>query len=176
VRIYLFTILAVVVIVSYFATVPALKVMAQFSLFPGIQSDVLPTYLIRIVPGAADKNNTLHYYPPNIAIPVATTVAWFNDDPSQPHTVTSGTPGSADSGRQFNSGIIPYTSFMQYTFDNPGSYSYYCVIHPLRTGTAYVSSAYEQGDNFKFSTGTDIVSNGTEAVWALNTTQHDRHC
>jgi hypothetical protein len=147
---------------------------AQFSLLPNLKNEVLPTYIVRIVPGAAERNNTLHYYPQDIAIPTGTTIAWFNDDPGQPHTVTSGAPGSAGSGKQFNSGIIPYTSFMQYTFDNPGRYSYYCEIDPWRVVTAYVSSAYEQGYNFKFTTGTDIVSNGTQSVWTLNTTQHDR--
>jgi plastocyanin len=149
------------------------QVFAQLSLLPS-QKETLPTYLIRIVPGAADKNNTLHYYPQNIAIPTGTTVAWFNDDPSQPHTVTSGPPGSPDSGKQFNSGLIPYTSFTQYTFDGSGNFLYHCLIHPWRTGSVYVSSAYEQGHNFKFSTGSDIVSNGTHSLWTFNTTQNDR--
>ena len=63
---------------------------------------------------------------------------------------------------------------MIYTFDTPGSYPYYCEIHPWRTGKVYVSSAYEEGHNFDFRTGSDIVSNGTAAMWTFNTTEHDR--
>jgi len=103
---------AAIVMIFYFAIHPILHVWAQFSLFPNLKNEVLPTYLGRIVPGAAEKNNTLHYYPQNIAVPSATTIAWFNDEPGQPHTGTSGTPDSSESGKQFNSGIIPFTSFM----------------------------------------------------------------
>ena len=95
--------------------------------------------MLELFPVQQKKNNTLHYYPQNIVIPTGTTVGWFNDDPSQPHTVTSGSPGSADSGKQFNSGIIPYTSFMQYTFDEPGSYLYYREIHPWMEGVVTVT-------------------------------------
>ena len=49
-------------------------------------------YAVSIVPGAAQKDSTYHYYPPKIAVPVGPTVAWFNNDVEQPHTVTSGEP------------------------------------------------------------------------------------
>lgn len=39
------------------------------------------TYIIDIVAGAAQKDSTINYYPKNIAIPIETTIAWFNDDP-----------------------------------------------------------------------------------------------
>ena len=75
--------------------------------------EVIATYVVRIPPGAALEDSPIHYYPDNIAIPSGITVAWFNDDPGQPHTVTSGLPDSPESGAMFNSGIIPYTSFFQ---------------------------------------------------------------
>ena len=65
------------------------------------------TYAISIVPGAAQKTNLIHYYPPSIAVPAGTTIAWFNNDVEQPHTVTSGLPSASDSGKVFNSGIMP---------------------------------------------------------------------
>ena len=46
-------------------------------------------YAVSIVPGASQKTNLIHYYPPLIAVPIGTTIAWFNNDPGQPHTVTS---------------------------------------------------------------------------------------
>ena len=52
--------------------------------------NIVATYAVSIVPGAAQRTSTYHYYPPAIAVPTGTTVAWFNNDFGQPHTVTSG--------------------------------------------------------------------------------------
>jgi plastocyanin len=77
------------------------------------------TFAIGIIPGAAQRDSPYHYFPPAIAVPTGTTVAWFNNDPGQPQTVTSGNPESPDSGSLFNSGIKSATanSFFQYTFN-----------------------------------------------------------
>jgi hypothetical protein len=69
--------------------------------------NIKATYAVSIVPGAAQRTNPIHYYPPVIAVPMGTTVAWLNNDPEQPHTVTSGLPGASLSGALFNSGIMP---------------------------------------------------------------------
>lgn len=134
-------------------------------LFPffSTNEEVLPTYISRIIPGAAFEDSLFHYYPEDIAIPVGTTIAWFNDDPGQPHTVTSGTP--EDPSNIFNSGVIPYTSFFQYTFDEPGTFDYHCEIHPWRTGTVTVSDAVERGHNFELRSGTGST---------FDLTQYDR--
>ena len=67
-------------------------------------------YAVSIIPGAAQRNSTYHYYPPAIAVPTGTTIAWFNNDFGQPHTVTSGLPRAPDAGSVFNSGIMPATA------------------------------------------------------------------
>ncbi|HEY7079660.1 MAG TPA: hypothetical protein VH500_08165 [Nitrososphaeraceae archaeon] len=67
-------------------------------------------YAVFIVPGASQRTNLIHYYPPLISIPTGTTVAWFNNDPEQPHTVTSGLPNATNSGDMFNPGIMPSTA------------------------------------------------------------------
>ena len=130
-------------------------------LFPFLPtSEVLSTYIVRIIPGAAFENSLFHYYPDDVAIPAGTTIAWFNDDPGQPHTVTSGT--LEDPSNIFNSGVLPYTSFFQHTFDQAGTFDYHCTIHPWRTGTVTVSDAVEQGDNFEFRSGTGPTLDLTE--------------
>lgn len=151
------------------------NVYAQFGMSP-IQTPnaVQPTYIIDIQPGAALKDNTQGYFPQNIAIPSGTTIAWFNDDPGQPHTVTSGLENSTDIGKEFNSGIIPYSAFFMYTFDKPGMYVYHDSINPSLTGSIYVSSAYELGHNFKFSAGTDLKSDDDQYVWTFDKSEHDR--
>ena len=122
------------------------------------------TYAVSIVPGAAQKENIYHYYPPHIAVPIGTTVGWFNNDFGQPHTVTSGQPGAADKGSVFNSGIMPATanSFFQFTFSQPGEFLYHCIIHPWRVASVSVSDAYFTGEGFKI----DI---GSGPVWDIST-------
>ena len=144
-------------------------VQGQIGLSPvPTMEEVIATYVVRIPPGAALQDSPIHYYPDTIAIPSGITVAWFNDDPGQPHTVTSGAPDSPESGAMFNSGIIPYTSFFQHTFDSPlenQEIVYHCEIHPWRTAKVSVSGAFEQGNYFEFASGTGQV---------LNLTEHDR--
>lgn len=145
-----------VAFITIAGTISANAALAQFGGFPFLPTDekVLPTYVVRIPPGAAQKDSSQHYYPSNIAIPAGTTIGWVNDDPGQPHTVTS-LPG----GSLFNSGIIPYGSFFQHTFasDQAGEYTYHCEIHPWRTGTVSVSGTIEKGNNFELTSGTGPV-------------------
>jgi plastocyanin len=121
-------------------------------------------YAVSIIPGAAQRNSTFHYYPPAIAVPTGTTIAWFNNDFGQPHTVTSGLPRSPDTGSVFNSGIMPATanSFFQYTFNRSGKILYHCEIHPWRVASVSVSDALERGNNFELSSGTGPVLNLTQ--------------
>lgn len=128
--------------------------------------NIKATYAVSIVPGAAQRTNLIHYYPPAIAVPVGTTVAWFNNDPEQPHTVTSGLPGASNSGALFNSGIMPSLNGVpfQYTFDSSlaGSFPYHCEIHPWRVGIVYVNAATVKGTNFDFSSGVGPTWNLTK--------------
>ncbi|MGD1838266.1 MAG: cupredoxin domain-containing protein [Nitrososphaeraceae archaeon] len=131
------------------------------------------TYAVSIVPGAAQKDSTYHYYPPQIAVPLATTVAWFNNDFGQPHTVTSGEPGAPDKGSIFNSGIMPATanSFFQYTFDEPGEYVYHCIIHPWRVALVSTSDIIFTGKSFDIGLGGGEIwdiSNNPRVLLDLN--------
>lgn len=69
--------------------------------------------------------------PSTLEIAAGTTVTWTNLD-SAPHTATAD-DGSFDSGRLENGG-----TFSQ-TFDTPGTYTYFCEIHPRMTGTIVVT-------------------------------------
>ena len=133
----------------------------------------LPTYMIDITTGSGVNYKFQHFYPPNIAIPIGITVEWFDDDPEQIHTVTSGAPGS--SNPLFNSGIMQYTSTLQYTFDQPGTVSYHCQIHPWMIGSVYVSDSNKQGKNFKLSTGSSMeIDDNSQYDWIFNITKIDR--
>lgn len=152
-----FLISAIVVSVGFIPST-ANVVTAQVGNMATLQN-IAATYAISIIPGAAQRESSYHYYPPAIAIPTGTTVAWFNNDFGQPHTVTSGSPNASDIGTVFNSGIMSATanSFFQYTFDRSGEITYHCIIHPWRAGVVSVSAALERGNNFELSSGTGPV-------------------
>ena len=170
-----FTVLIVVPIFIGLLIIPTNTALGQFGESPIASSKgVQATYIVDIVAGASQKNSTINYYPNNIAIPVGTTIAWFNDDPGQSHTVTSGSPKSTDSGKEFNSGIIPYTSFFLHTFDKAGLYEYHDTVHPSLKGTVYVSPASELGFDFKVSAGMGLKSNDTQFTWEFDKSKNDR--
>jgi plastocyanin len=156
-----FLISAIVVSVG-FTPSTANVVTAQVGSMATLQN-IDATYAISIIPGAAQRESAYHYYPPAVAVPTGTTVAWFNNDFGQPHTVTSGSPNASDIGTVFNSGIMPATanSFFQYTFDRSGDIAYHCIIHPWRAAVVSVSNAIERGNNFG-------LSSGTGPVWDFN--------
>ena len=164
-------IIALTVLVSLFAIFAMVQlipteIFAQLGTMSSLQNTDV-TYAVSIVPGAAQRDNTYHYYPPEIAVPTGTTVAWFNNDFGQPHTVTSGEPKAADEGSVFNSGIMPATanSFFQFTFTKPGEFLYHCIIHPWRVASVYASNAFFIGNGFK-------IGIGSGATW--NITNHPR--
>lgn len=124
---------------------------------PGVHA----TYVVHI-PANAYKQGNPHYDPLHISVPVGTTVEFANDDPNQVHTVTNGTPGSADAGKLFDSGVMNEGSAFLYTFDKAGDYSFFCTLHPWMTGTVSVSGAYVQGHNIKMNMGTGAIYDFTK--------------
>jgi plastocyanin len=70
--------------------------------------------------------------PATIAVAAGTKVTWTNRD-DEPHTVVS-----ADQTRVFKSGALDTDDDFSFTFDKPGTYRYFCSIHPHMTGTVIV--------------------------------------
>jgi plastocyanin len=66
-----------------------------------------------------------------LTIPVGTTVTWTNRDGAQ-HSAT------ADDG-SFNTGLLATNQSASITFDTPGTYTYYCLLHPSMTATVIVT-------------------------------------
>jgi plastocyanin len=71
------------------------------------------------------------FEPTRISVPVGATVTWTNQDVVR-HTVTSGAPGAADGS--FDEPLDGEGGTATVTFDEPGSYAYYCDLHPNMTG------------------------------------------
>ncbi len=70
------------------------------------------------------------YSPADITVQKGTTVTWTNLDSVQ-HTVTSDT-GLFDSGR------LSQDQVWSYTFNDAGTFSYHCTVHPNMKGTVTV--------------------------------------
>ena len=68
----------------------------------------------------------------NIQVKVGTTVTWTNQD-SVPHSVTFKN-GMKDSG------LLYQGRSFSYTFRTPGTYQYYCTVHPYMVATVTVVS------------------------------------
>ena len=89
------------------------------------------------------------YDPPQMIIVEGDTISWYNDD-KELHTVTSGTsPGRFGwmDNRDFGTpdGIFDSGQFMpgeswSYTFEETGTFTYYCIIHPWMEGIVIVES------------------------------------
>jgi plastocyanin len=83
------------------------------------------------VAGAASvRIANLAYDPPTITVPAGSTVTWSNDDVT-PHTVT------AVDG-QFDSGIFDPGASFSFTFSEPGTFTYQCLLHPTMQGSVVV--------------------------------------
>jgi plastocyanin len=70
------------------------------------------------------------YSPAALTVAIGTTVTWTNKD-SVGHTVTTRTP-------LFDSGLFGKDKSFSFTFNQKGTYEYYCIPHPYMTGKVTV--------------------------------------
>jgi len=75
------------------------------------------------------------FSPEVVTINQGTTVTWVNGD-TYSHTITSG--GSSNESGIFDSGNISSGGTFSYTFNDKGTYDYFCKIHPGMNGTIEV--------------------------------------
>jgi len=72
------------------------------------------------------------YSPREITVTAGTKVTWVNHDDS-PHTVTSTVKPKA-----FDSGALDTDATFAFVFAAPGTYEYFCAVHPHMTGKVIV--------------------------------------
>jgi plastocyanin len=138
------------VVVIIIVVIIAIGVVAFISLSNKHQTTTQSPTTVQVViePGAfkppTNWNNSHivsdQYYNPSVitvVVGVNNTVLWKNED-SVAHTVFSETtPAGAPA---FSSGQIASGSGYTYTFTVPGTYQYYCTIHPWMGGIVIVKS------------------------------------
>ena len=73
------------------------------------------------------------FKPPSVAVPSGSQVTWSNKD-GVIHTVTA-------SAGPFDSGVMATDGVFTFTFKSPGTFEYFCDIHPFMKGAVVVTGA-----------------------------------
>jgi amicyanin len=76
------------------------------------------------------KIDNFSFSPKSVTVKAGTTVTWTNHD-DIPHNVVS-------TEKKFSSPVLDTDQNFSFTFREPGSYPYFCKIHPMMTGTVNV--------------------------------------
>ncbi len=79
------------------------------------------------------------FNPPTLTVDVGAEVTWINRD-DVPHTVTS-----SAKPRAFASGALDTDQHFSHVFDTPGTFPYFCAIHPHMTAQIIVKPT-QKGD------------------------------
>ena len=106
------------------ATALAVAMVAVATVFPAVSAQAA---------NAEVQIDQFTFAPPRLSVKAGTTVTWINDD-DIPHTVAS-------SSKLFKSKALDTNDKFSFTFTTPGTYAYFCSVHPHMTGTVVVEAA-----------------------------------
>jgi LPXTG-motif cell wall-anchored protein len=110
-----------------------------------------------IATAAADTSVTIsdfQFAPASVTIDVGDTVTWNNDGPTA-HSAT------ADDG-EFDTGIFDAGQSRSHTFDQAGTFTYFCTPHPNMQGTVTVRAASGDADDTAGDAGDTGGGSGTD--------------
>ena len=94
------------------------------------------------VPGCEETDAC--YVPSSVSVGVGETVTWSNDDTAA-HTVTSGTASGGPDG-VFDSSLFAAGTTFSHTFEEEGTFDYFCMVHPWMVGAVTVGEGTGNGD------------------------------
>jgi amicyanin len=101
-----------------------------------IIAGVAAAFVLAATPALAEnvavKIDNFTFGPQEVKIKAGTTVTWTNGD-DIPHTVVS--------PNNFRSKVMDTDGTFSFTFTTPGTYKYFCSLHPHMTGTIVVEAA-----------------------------------
>ncbi|MGB9002949.1 MAG: plastocyanin/azurin family copper-binding protein [Nitrosotalea sp.] len=112
-------------------------------------------------PNCSQANNCFNQ--DAITVAPGTTVTWQNNDKVS-HTVTSGSPSDNQTGTIFDSSLIASGKDFSFTFNNPGTYNYFCQVHPWMTGQVIVGAAATTSS----TTSSNTPANTTSTTPSMN--------
>ena len=119
------------------------------------------------------------FVPTDVTIDVGGTVTWINEDIAL-HNLASGTIHDEDPGTLFGGPtlLMPPGDEYSFTFDDfePGTYPYFCFLHPHMSGTVTVVAAGEDGDMMMMeASATGMLEDGTMVkVYATEPAEGER--
>lgn len=76
------------------------------------------------------KIDNFTFAPPELTVTAGTTIRWTNRD-DIPHTVVN-------TDKVFKSKVLDTDETFSFTFSTPGTFTYFCSIHPKMTGKVVV--------------------------------------
>jgi len=100
----------------------------------------ISTSQVKVMPGSGVPGceETFSCYSPfSISVRTGTTVTWTNAD-NAAHTVTSGNAADGPNGI-FDSSMFMSRTTYSHTFNSPGTFPYFCMVHPWQQGEVVVS-------------------------------------
>jgi plastocyanin len=112
--------------VSYVLTITAMLV----AMLAGRQTTQAAVPAAPPAAGAEVKIDNFSFTPATLTVAVGTEVTWTNRD-DIPHTIVS-------DDKTIKSKALDTDEKFTYTFTKPGTYSYFCSIHPKMKGTIVV--------------------------------------
>jgi amicyanin len=101
-----------------------------FSLYADNESK--PSAAVKTGPAESNtvKIDNFSFTPPTMTIPAGTQVTWVNHD-DVPHNIVS-------TEKRFTSPVLDTDERFSYSFTAPGTYDYYCSLHPRMTAKIIV--------------------------------------
>jgi plastocyanin len=103
----------------------AVALLAMAAMFPAVSTRAADTQV---------QIDQFIFAPQRVSVKAGTTVTWVNDDDIIPHVVVS-------SKKLFKSKTLDTNDRFSFTFTTPGTYEYFCSLHPHMTGTVVVEAA-----------------------------------
>jgi plastocyanin len=108
---------------AWIATALAVAVLAVVGSFPAASNQAAGTEV---------QIDQFTFAPQQVTVKAGTTVTWINDDDA-PHTIASST-------KLFKSKPLDTKDKFSFTFTTPGTYEYFCSLHPHMTGAVVVKA------------------------------------
>lgn len=99
---------------------------------PAYAGDTTASPQVAAVGSSTVTIDNFAFAPPMLTVAPGTKVEWNNKD-EEPHTVVS-----ADGGVTFKSPALDTDDKFSFTFNKPGTYKYFCSVHPHMVGTIVV--------------------------------------
>ena len=107
-----------------------LRLSAAAALRAGVLTGAVAFHAVVGAEEATATIDNFTFAPARLTVKTGTTVTWRNED-DIPHTVTA-------SNRLFKSKALDTDDSFSFTFAAPGTYEYFCSLHPRMTGTVVV--------------------------------------